>query len=60
VVHLESVFSRTPRSWQGSHSSGGAARAVAVLHRTAGRFCVSSGSPNCKPLLRSAGGTWNW
>jgi len=34
VVHLESVLSHTPRSWQGSHSSGDAARAVAVLHQT--------------------------
>jgi len=31
VAHLESVFSHIPLSWQGSHSSGGAARAVAVL-----------------------------
>jgi len=31
VVHLESVLSRIPREWQGSHTSGGAARAEAVL-----------------------------
>jgi len=34
VVHLESVLSHTPRWWQGSHASGGASRAVAVVHPT--------------------------
>jgi hypothetical protein len=31
VVHLESVFSHIPPRWPGRHSSGGAARAVAVF-----------------------------
>jgi len=34
VVHLESVPSHIPPPWQGSHSSGDAARAAAVVLNT--------------------------
>ncbi|MFM0598537.1 hypothetical protein, partial [Paraburkholderia dilworthii] len=40
VVHLESGFSHTPRSWHSSHSSGDAARAVAVFLFGGRQFCI--------------------